>query len=126
MSAYLVSPQHIKLLAVQSQLNEWNASHDIDGINEAAKILWEANCRSINARYGDDDFGPAPKVEGIYELQSLTKIDPVVVLKQCQCYDYQACEFDGYNDSEAKRLVESVQSRAISRLPGYEDAKWGI
>lgn len=50
----------------------------------------------------------------------------VEVLKACDCYDYQSCETDDYHETTAAKLVDRIRKSAIGKLPGYEDAPWGI
>jgi hypothetical protein len=99
-------------------------------------MLWRANEESIRARYpqcktaadfpgnGRDaatgytltgsDFGRPP-----------ARVDPVQVLKSCNAFRYQACEHAGWDASEACSFIDALREKAISCLPGYEDASWG-
>jgi hypothetical protein len=47
-------------------------------------------------------------------------------LKLCECIDYQNCEFEGYYESDAARIIDMIRRKLISALPGYDDAKWGL
>jgi hypothetical protein len=42
------------------------------------------------------------------------------------CYDYQACEHEGYDASQARRCVESMRQELLRKLPGIEQESWGI
>ena len=53
-------------------------------------------------------------------------ITPVGAIKAAQCYEYQSCEHPEWSTSEAKALTERLINEAISNLPGYESAPWGI
>jgi hypothetical protein len=53
------------------------------------------------------------------------EIDPVQVIKACDCYEYQSCEHDGWADSEACRFITSLRKGAAHALPGYDGADWG-
>ena len=109
-----------------------------DGAEKAqvGNMLWRANEESIRARYGDcktatDYPGNGRDAETGYTLTAgdfrrpPTHIDPVQVLKSCACFRYQACEFAGWDDSEAARFIEALTTKAINSLPGYEEAVWG-
>lgn len=124
MSAFLVSSDHIRLLSVWAH-GKRNGI-DLDAINATAKTLWDANVKSLQARYEkNDDFGQAPAV-CLNDASKFSRAELASVLKQCDCYDYQSCEFDGYENSEAAKIVERVRHKAICQLPGYDDAPWGI
>lgn len=48
----------------------------------------------------------------------------VEALKLIECLEYQSCEHDGWNDSEARRFCDALRGQLISALPGYADAEW--
>lgn len=51
---------------------------------------------------------------------------PAAIAKLAQCYDYQACEHDGYYTSSAKMIVDALIARYPVSLPGYDAMPWGI
>ena len=53
-------------------------------------------------------------------------IEAVQVLKAIQCYRYQSCEHPGWENSDARRWIDRLESDAIANLPGYDDADWEI
>ncbi len=59
-------------------------------------------------------------------LRLYQKLTPVQVIKACDCYCYQSCEHPGWDQSEAKHLIECIREAAIALLPGYEAAAWEI
>ncbi len=73
---------------------------------------------------------PLPYEHGdphIYEFKPYTHpIDPIQVIKACDCYDYQACETDEYERSMAADYIRQIRSMAISDLPGWDEAHWEI
>jgi hypothetical protein len=87
---------------------------------ELFDLLAQENVKSLCARYGPRDCEPVKfqRGNGI--------ISPVELLKACSCYDYQSCEHDDYYTSKAYELVEQIRHAAISSLPGYDKAPWGI
>jgi len=125
MSAWQVSDAHIVLLAAGSHPTYTNAV-DLDELNRRAKVLFDANQKSLQARYGDEPSDRTPRAVVHGDIAWVQGLPAVVVLKQANCYAYQACEFDGWEKSEARRIVETVKANAINRLPGYDDAPWGI
>jgi hypothetical protein len=101
--------------------------------DDLGELLTVENVRSITARYPDTlDGGPMPGPCVAYWEQYYTFEKPqrrltcAEALKAIHCYEYQACEHDGWIDSEAKRFCEGLQGSIIGVLPGYADAPWGI
>jgi hypothetical protein len=149
MSAYMVDRDHIKFLITAAQSRRllgpssglrWyhnDVSHELkpgdrDAASKAGQMLWDANAESINARYpdtvGKPERMPGPIDEPFVYAHSSNwpdEIDMVQVLKAIRCFNYQACEYDGWYKSEAYAFLESLQTHAIMALPGYEEAAWG-
>lgn len=95
-----------------------------------ASMLWAENERSVDARYPSSARKPgeasvyavAPEQAGRFRWPSF---DPVAVLKACSCFEYQCCETDDWETTQAARFVRGLVALAIARLPGYDAAKWG-
>jgi hypothetical protein len=149
-SAWIVSKPHIDLL-VSAGLEfpnhgplRWNTNQDgepwmaaelrRETATSVGQMLWLECFRSVDARYpgeaphelpGPVDFDgesiPTYQHSGIPGL-----LDPVVVLKQISCYEYQACEHNGWKTSEARRFCMALRDACIGRLSGYEAAPWGF
>jgi len=102
MSAWLCSDKHIFELAKYyvEKCQQYTSSKLT--FKEAALILYNENCNSLAARYGDD-YTPI-------------KI-PV---------NYQACEHDEWEASRAKKICETISSYLLSNHPDYDAAPWGI
>ena len=49
---------------------------------------------------------------------------PVQAIKLVHCYEYQSCEHDGWETSEAHRFTTALLSSLEHSLPGYDDAPW--
>ena len=114
MSAFMCSPHHINSIASFG-------TNDPKIIRERTKILTEANIASLVCRYGSRHEKETP--------QKSTKApvrDPVVILKLCACFDYQACEVEDYHSTPAARMVDDIRHEAINELAGYAEAPWGI
>lgn len=95
--------------------------------DEFGQMLWDENIRSVEDRYSGSSSLPG-SVGETYEhplLQGWVVMDPVAVLKACQCYEYQSCEHAGWEESDAYQAIRALRGAAISSLPGYEDAEWG-
>jgi hypothetical protein len=147
-SAYICQKEHIIYLlqaAMSRRLNPhgghftWNAAghaqawhrgelacNDYEHAAKVANMLWRENKASVLARYGrDDDYSAIEEIKareiGVFHAE----IDPVQVLKSCDCLEYQSCEHDGWEASEAKAFLEALRGSAWRSLPGYEKAAWG-
>jgi len=121
MSAWLCSDKHIFELAKYyvEKCQQYTSSKLT--FKEAALILYNENCNSLAARYGDD-YTPI-KIPVNY----VPTIDNIFVLaKQVDCYSYQACEHDEWEASRAKKICETISSYLLSNHPDYDAAPWGI
>jgi hypothetical protein len=78
-------------------------------------MLLAENRRSVNHRYDEEE------IEEPYTFDLLPgRVDPVVVLKAIQCYEYQTCEHPEWESSEAKEFCDALRGRMIHNLPGYD------
>lgn len=123
MSAFIVSNRHINAL-IRFAIN---ANVTLKGklVAEDPKvfgqILTNENYRSVNYRYSENT-----PIE-IYRHRLGEKIlDPVTILKACDCYDYQSCETSDYPKTDAAMLINNIRFAAIHCLPGYDEAPWGL
>ena len=135
MSAYLVNPEQIGIMVNSYKDARYN--EDEAGWKNMVKELADANIKSVTTRYDKE----ATKEETCEKWLDMTYVDyiriaekyarafnhvePVVIIKYCQNYDYQSCEFDGYKNSRGYAFKEWILSNAISQLPGYDKADWG-
>ena len=133
MSAYMVSDNQIDAMAgymIRERIRYFvnDAWVDVTASNaeEIGQILVDENYRSVSARYSgntEEYFGKAPH----YKFKRRNVLpDAITMLKACNCYDYQACETNNWKESVAFKIVEAIKEHAIRRLPGYDDAPWGI
>lgn len=153
MSAYMIDRKHVQYLVTvamsrrilgQSHCIRWFHNgqwHELGCSDrkraaEVAQMLWDENFASINARYPDTIEHPEGSPGVISEAEAgfvygehrdlfLHNIEPAQVLKACDCLEYQSCEHDGWETSEAHAFLVSLRSSAWRRVPGYEDAEWG-
>lgn len=108
--------------------------YELDQLSALGQMLWDANLKSINARY-PDTVGKPENVPGligetyIYSHSHPWRIDEISLVqafKAIGCLRYQSCEYDSWEKSEACRLLECLESALIKMLPGYDDAQWEI
>jgi len=126
----MVSDRHILFLVAAWARTRRDLSVTVlsEDMARVATMLKRANHRSVMFRYPNEEpmpdefltFLPAqmPPVPGSF--------DPVAVIKAAQCLDYQSCEPDDWDQTDAARLLQGLINDAIARLPGWRDAAWCI
>ena len=131
MSAWIVYPDHVSYLvacaldlAPDGFLSFGNGTlltpHTKD---EIGQLLMDENVRSVGYRYSRDTFdelpGPVDKT-GILDYRHIEldlPFDPIVLLKQLDCYAYQACECPDWLETDAHAFCEAVRGLAEMTLP---------
>lgn len=90
--------------------------------------LLRENCRSLEARYEEraEEYFQLSVAQATYLPNLSIQRDPITTLKLIHCYDYQACEHEGFAQSQIKSFLDSAQHAIVRELPGYNDAPWGI
>ena len=147
MSAFVVSETHIDYMiraALRLHYNHspmswiWNADRATGNYERetlprgdhaaelrVGQMLWDTNRESVNYRYDDATEGPEYTGRPAASMQAL-EIESVQALKAIACYEYQSCEHDEWEGSEARAFCVALRRRAIDALPGYDDAAWDI
>lgn len=121
MSAWLCSDKHIFELAKYYAEKCQPYSGNKISFADAAQLLYDENCKSLAARYGDEAtpiFIPTnyvPTIDNIF-----------VLAKQVDCYSYQSCEHDEWEASRAYKMCETIKYYLFSNHPDYDVAPWGI
>jgi hypothetical protein len=147
MSAWLCSQEHINLLVNASKHPR---EQDFD-------MLVKENLRSLEARYPGRDFldewkthartfkfradkpsaivstalvKNADHVRGPIGVDS-ARVTATQIVKAADCYDYQACETDDYNTTQAAKYVTEVRKQAVaaggeSTGKLYDALLWGF
>jgi len=140
MSAFMCDDNHLKQLAawlVSKNQRRGDAdrlarlcgmpaqSPELDELASfIATILYRENERSLAARYGDEVSDEVLTVT-LGEVFQIERADLAAIAKSAQCYRYQACETDDYDESMAERVIIQIEREVIRNLPGFEDANWG-
>lgn len=97
-------------------------------------MLWRENIKSVSHRYPHESSAtlPGPRdcefviTESDFGCVLLwDHFDPAQVLKACDCFEYQSCEHDEWESSEAHAFIQSLRSSAWHALPEYDGAEWG-
>lgn len=146
MSAYVVDKAHIDgLVTLASRgpqgvwwepLRWWNGRQMQDTYGEGrddeiGAMLLAENVRSVSARYPRDALGELPGPRPAYWLVryvwSPGRYRPTAIeaLKAIACYEYQSCETDDWEQTEAWRFCQALQGAIVSRMPGWDEAAWG-
>lgn len=140
MSAFIVSKGHIRFLVeAAGRLSRDPVSWYYDGRrrslsrfikkesadtltpNELGALLWEENVKSVDHRYSEENG-----VGAYQHVRSSLPIDPVQVFASLRCYEYQSCEHEDWETSEAKAICDAIKDAAIRALPGSDDTEWGV
>ncbi len=154
MSAFIVGKPHIDAMirlglkkptsrlrwfAVDPSDEGWTYEEHIrelsaETADTVGQMLTCENVLSVRHRYPAVDTGgtaPDPldaywKYPYTYSALQTGRIPTAVEgLKLLDCYEYQTCERDAWNDSEARRFCEALRSRLIESVVGYDEAPWG-
>lgn len=142
MSAYVCSAAHFKALAifaVSGRRQDMNVDpRYVDGAEDVygkpehviatryAAILLAENVRSVRFRYADD-IGDYEEIQiSKSEVLMPRAIPPVAILKLCSCLAYQSCESDDWEKTKSYALLQQIKDAAIRKLPGYDEAPWGL
>ncbi len=134
MSAFICNQKHINALVrffatsrddlyiynngVKDPIKFTNSPTDLTKLGQ---ILIDENYKSVNSRYNEND-----KPERFVYNWNTKYYEPPQILKALACLRYQSCETNEYEDSIAYKIVEALESRAINKLPGYDEAEWEI
>lgn len=135
MSAWMVSKNHLDVM-VTAAISLGLA--DKSSANEIGEMLQQENCSSLMARYGDRyemHDGTLPNPGEYLRAGFIARPDENLahVAKQVHCYQYQACEHEGWNASEARALTDQMlvaiaaklNTSDLRSLPLYIAAPWG-
>jgi hypothetical protein len=141
MSAFLVSDAHLDALVTVALFGvaestaasgRWfspyvfNRPVCVNSASRLGELLLRENEASVNARYPNDKTAPAPAYAYPFNRLPVKPIGAVAALKLVKCYEYQACEHDGWDASDAKKFCSHLTSSLINSLPGYDAAPWAI
>lgn len=100
-----------------------NQSYDL--AIEVCQMIDKENIKSLDSRYGDESEPHEFRKSDFYKSHYI-KFDPVQVLASINYINYQNCEHSEWGSSDAKWFLDSLKGHAISSLPGYEKAVWGV
>ena len=146
MSAYIVSRNCIRYLlstardsAGMEAVNDefyWyhdGETHYIENFDAVGQMLWDENLASVEHLYSREKAAELPghPTDGALVYTHDTGMaewyhwDPVQALMTIDHYAYQCCEHPGWRESSAFAFVQTLKSKVIRLLPGYEQSTWG-
>lgn len=130
MSAFSVSDKHINVLVAfakqqtrGSKLYTCGTSYDLARTTEARNlgdILRQANGASLLSKYGKGDF------DYFYEEENIKDLSVADIVSLCHCYEYQACEFNGWSSSAARNAIIAIKDLALDTFTKGKSELWGI
>lgn len=129
MSAYLCNACHLTALAlyaVREGLCRGVFRHDLDRAErEVFDLLARANWEGVRAahpRQPDPGVvqGPLCKHGAAQRPRGLE------IVKACHCFEHQASDAPGWEDSEACKLIREIERHAVQEVDGYEAEEWGF
>lgn len=129
MSAWICTDYHLNALAnfARDKRADYYWGNIREGFTDPQRIvevLQAENYRSVNNRYRDE-YGNPPPIK--FQMgTSMLVLKPVDILKACHCLNYQSCESDDWNETEAKAILEAIEHAAMRALPGYDASPWGL
>jgi len=124
MSAWICSATHIA--AMVGSIRRYDRYGSLTADAETAQMLANENVRSVNFRYNENNTFPPTNWSQLINRFLFRPLDPVTLLKQIDCYEYQACECDDWEQTEAYKWCQKARRIAIAALPGYDNAPWGL
>lgn len=144
MSAFIVSEFHVKLIAYVSVNRIEYLFHEPgylyvskSDIEKATNILYRANFKSVNIRYPDNKTKYIPititdkdieKIQSFLDRQKNFRL--LTLVKLCHCFEYQSNEYDGWERSPAKRILDKLKLKLLDRLayenPNYDNLPWAV
>jgi hypothetical protein len=143
MSAFICSEFHIKIIACAMQADligypkqQIKIQYNAIELSKIANILNRANYKSVNVRYPNNKekyqklsitFDDCAKIE---EYINNSSNPYLLIMKLATCYAYQSCEFDSWDRSKAKKLIDKLYltyaySITISH-PEYNKLPWAV
>jgi len=122
MSAYIVPTQQIDEIVAEYYVSSSKSDEEKTKIlSEIGQILLNENYISVNCRYREKAKAPT-----YYFRNPVKKQRPIQLLKFCSNLRYQSCETETYEESKAYKILNEIVYGLITRLEGFDEAKWGL
>jgi len=137
MSCFIVNDYHLRALVTWAELRRVALPYSAP---VSCELLAVANRRAFAERYQGRYQDEVPTFGG-YQVAALGELLPVDIVKACDCLDYQACDWSGWDASEAAAVLREIRAAAVAvaaamlrlpgnpegrELPGYDAAAWEL
>ena len=119
MSAYIVPPETIHVLAAWASVSESPFGLKMANeakAREACRVLFAENARSVGHRYSETPAEVSPEFLNADFSSIIQKYRPELCLAAARGYEYQACECSDYETTSAAHLVSRAIKNASERL----------
>ena len=138
MSAFVCDSDHIKFLVTAQLFGQYDRAlarqvpKDFDKQDFAAKMLYAENITSVNHRYNESpEYEALTYSKADYDLHRSWFHNPHVghaeriaqVFKSIQCYEYQSCEHEGWEDSPAQKFCNDLRSAWGMKMFEYREGR---
>lgn len=120
MSAYIVSDDHIAYLTWAGV--EYRLIQESE-VEQTALMLLHENHKSVAFRYGEK---LTPIEDLSISIKRFVEFSWGQVIAAAHCYEYQACEHDGWKQSAAYDYYLRLVMSAIRKAPEVDSAHWSI
>ena len=135
MSAMFVSKHDIDLLV--SAMREFGSATRIgdrydraDRINpgDLGRVLWAENVKSLRHRYPTDrdEHRAFDREVSAYIFTPYHGLKPGPIGRLAEFYEYHTCEHPEWRASDAFFALCGLRVELLNRLPGVDDAPWGV
>jgi hypothetical protein len=109
---------------------DYRRAEDVGG-DAIGQMLIDENVASVTYRYDNCEDLPGPiepywNEPYIHDGYEAPRLSAIQAIKAIHCLDYHSCEHPGWNDSEAKALLDTLIQSLVFVLPGYDEARWEI
>jgi len=99
-------------------------------VQATALLILQANEESVNTRYSTTDttYGDMKtlSIDFPWLLAIHSRLSTVQLIKLVHHTVYQSADYTGWNNSVSCIILDSLQNKLVTRLPGYEEASWGL
>lgn len=141
MSAFVLGKVHIDAMLTAALSVDrglyWYTKDDggrrvsYETIDQIGAMLVKTNVDSVRARYPADGFDdmPGPTDNGFavaaavndeYHFARTQDFSTGQMLAAISCYEYQSCEHDGWEGSDAEAFCKYLRAAMCRMVPGYE------
>lgn len=127
MSAYQVAPKHIAAIvgSAYSLFANYLGSYNDSKAHAMAAQLAAENATSVGYRYRET-VAPVDVSERAIWAAYRRPLAPGHLLKAVHGLEYQCCEHDGWEKSEAYAFLRQVERFCINTWAEYQESPWSI